>query len=338
MHVVKLFYYFRAIYADLMTTLTQIQQAIAPELDKLNTCIARELQSSNDLMNQVVDNYLKAKGKQIRPIMVILAAKMYGNTNPHVINAAAAVELLHNASLIHDDVVDDSKTRRSRPTVNAVWDNHIAVLVGDFFVSTSLHLAISTGDIRIIDSLARLGRLLSLGEIDQIYNARYHRVEEDAYFEVITRKTASLFMSCVEMGAYATGASDSEVKRIREFARLLGQAFQIKDDIFDYFSDETIGKPTGNDLREGKITLPLIHALTSHHPKATDMAEMSRRDVLTSDEINQLIEFAKEAGGIDYAYATMERLRDEAMQYLDMGNPVSEDFIKLFDYIIERKY
>lgn len=338
LHVVKLFYYFRAIYADLMTTLTQIQQAIAPELDKLNTCIARELQSSNDLMNQVVDNYLKAKGKQIRPIMVILAAKMYGNTNLHVINAAAAVELLHNASLIHDDVVDDSKTRRSRPTVNAVWDNHIAVLVGDFFVSTSLHLAISTGDIRIIDSLARLGRLLSLGEIDQIYNARYHRVEEDAYFEVITRKTASLFMSCVEMGAYATGASDSEVKRIREFARLLGQAFQIKDDIFDYFSDETIGKPTGNDLREGKITLPLIHALTSHHPKATDMAEMSRRDVLTSDEINQLIEFAKEAGGIDYAYATMERLRDEAMQYLDMSNPVSEDFIKLFDYIIERKY
>ncbi|MDE6309864.1 MAG: polyprenyl synthetase family protein, partial [Muribaculaceae bacterium] len=248
--------------------MTQIQQAIAPELAKLNECIGRELQSSNALMNQVVDNYLKSKGKQIRPIMVILSAKMYGGTNEHVINAAAAVELLHNASLIHDDVVDDSKTRRSRPTVNAVWDNHIAVLVGDFFVSTSLHLAISTGDIRIIDSLSRLGRLLSLGEIDQIYNARYHRVEEEAYFEVITRKTASLFMSCVEMGAYAAGASDHEVKRIRQFALLLGQAFQIKDDIFDYFIDTAVGKPTGNDLREGKITLPLIHALTSSHPKA----------------------------------------------------------------------
>ncbi len=321
-----------------MTTLTQIQQAIAPELTELNACIANGLKSPNALMNQVVDNYLKTKGKQIRPIMVILSAKMHGAVNPRVIHAAAAVELLHNASLIHDDVVDDSKTRRSRPTVNAVWDNHIAVLVGDFFVSTALHLAITTGDIRIIDSLSQLGRLLSLGEIDQIYNARYHCVEESAYFEVITRKTASLFMSCVEMGAYATGAADADVARIREFARLLGQAFQIKDDIFDYYSDDAIGKPTGNDLREGKFTLPLIHALSSAHPQAAAMAELSRKDTLSTDEIDQLIDFAKEAGGIDYAYATMERLRGEAMQYLDPANPVSEEFVKLFDYIIARSY
>lgn len=321
-----------------MTTLTHIQQAIAPELAKLNACIAHELQSPNSLMNQVVDNYLQTKGKQIRPIMVILSAKLHGDTNEQVINAAAAVELLHNASLIHDDVVDDSKTRRSRPTVNAIWDNHIAVLVGDFFVSTALHLAITTGDIRIIDSLSQLGRLLSLGEIDQIYNARYHRVDEKAYFEVITRKTASLFMSCVEMGAYATGATDVQVERIRKFALLLGQAFQIKDDIFDYYCDKAVGKPTGNDLREGKITLPLIYALASDHPKATEMAEISRKDTLTSEEIDRLIEFAKEAGGIDYARSTMERLREEAMQYLDPENPVSRKFMQLFDYIIARDY
>ncbi len=321
-----------------MTTINKIQEAIAPHIERLNVRIAQELRSSNALMNQVVDNYLKTKGKQIRPIMVILSAMSHGEINDNVINAAAAVELLHNASLIHDDVVDDSATRRSQPTINAVWDNHIAVLVGDFFVSTALHLAISTGDIRIIDSLSKLGRLLSLGEIDQIYNARFHRTDEDAYFEVITRKTASLFMACVEMGAYATGATEAELADIRRFALLLGQAFQIKDDIFDYYSDDIIGKPTGNDLREGKITLPLIYALGSDHPQSHEMGALSRQETLTSEEISHLIQFAKEAGGIDYAYATMQRLRNEAVALLDASNPTTQHFVDLFDYIIARNY
>ena len=209
-------------------------------------------------MDKVVKGYLQSKGKLIRPILVILTARLLGKVTDKVIASAAAVELLHNASLIHDDVVDDSKLRRGKPTINSVWDNHVAVLTGDFFLSSALQQGLSTGDIRIVNSLTSLGRLLSLGEIDQIYNARYHCLDEKAYFKVISRKTASLFVSCVEMGGYAVGASDEQIEPMRRFAELLGLCFQIKDDIFDYYSDERIGKPTGNDLREGKITLPLL--------------------------------------------------------------------------------
>lgn len=325
-----------------MTSIQSIQQSIAPELVKLNERIADTLRSSNALMNQVVENYLRSKGKQIRPILVILSARHFGEVNDNVIAAAAAVELLHNASLIHDDVVDDSKTRRSVPTINSIWDNHIAVLVGDFFVSTALQLAITTGDPRIIDSLARLGKLLSLGEIDQIYNARYHKLDEKAYFEIIKRKTASLFVSCIEMGAYAVGADEGQIDDMRRYAELLGLCFQIKDDIFDYFTDDVVGKPTGNDLREGKITLPLLHVLENEAlPMHDEMLALSRKEELTSDEIATLIDYAKENGGIDYAYAVMMRLRDEAVALLRSSSPSDEttaQFTDIFDYIIARDH
>lgn len=325
-----------------MTTIQSIQQSIAPELAKLNERIADTLRSSNALMNQVVENYLRSKGKQIRPMLVLLSARHFGEVNDNVIDAAAAVELLHNASLIHDDVVDDSKTRRSVPTINSIWDNHIAVLVGDFFVSTALQLAIATGDPRIIASLARLGKLLSLGEIDQIYNARYHKLDERAYFEIINRKTASLFVSCVEMGAYAAGADEMLIDDMRRYAELLGLCFQIKDDIFDYYTDDVVGKPTGNDLREGKITLPLLHVLENEAlPLHDEMSELSRKEELTADEIATLIDYAKENGGIDYAYAAMMRLRDEAVALLRSSSPSDETTTQLtaiFDYIIARDH
>ena len=166
------------------------------------------LESPNKLMNQVIEGYLKSKGKLIRPILVILTAKLFGQVNERVIASAASVEMLHNASLIHDDVVDESAERRSLPTINNVWGNHIAVLVGDFFVSNALQQGISTGDIRVVQVLANLGKLLSLGEVDQIYNARFHTLDEKAYFEIISRKTASLFVSCIKMGAYSTDTPD----------------------------------------------------------------------------------------------------------------------------------
>lgn len=325
-----------------MPSIQSIQQSIAPELAKLNGRIADTLRSSNALMNQVVENYLRSKGKQIRPILVLLSARHFGEVNDNVIAAAAAVELLHNASLIHDDVVDDTKTRRSVPTINSIWDNHIAVLVGDFFVSTALQLAITTGDTRIIDSLARLGKLLSLGEIDQIYNARYHKLDEKAYFEIINRKTASLFVSCVEMGAYAAGADEGRIDDMRRYAELLGLCFQIKDDIFDYFTDDVVGKPTGNDLREGKITLPLLHVLENEAlPMHDEMLELSRKEELTADEIATLIDYAKANGGIDYAYAVMMRLRDEAVALLRSSSPsdaTATQFTDIFDYIIARDH
>ena len=322
-----------------MTDLNAIRRDIAPELDELRRCISDALTSSNPLMTKVVEGYLDTKGKLIRPILVILTAKLLGKVSPKVIASAAAVEMLHNASLIHDDVVDDSKLRRGKPTINSIWDNHIAVLVGDFFVSNALRQAISTGDIRIVESLANLGKLLSLGEIDQIYNARNHRLDETSYFTVISRKTASLFVSCVEMGGYAVGAPEEQIEPMRKFAHLLGLCFQIKDDIFDYYSDEKIGKPTGNDLREGKITLPLLHALShTGHPQTAQMLKLIEKEELSSEEISTLIQFAKDMQGIDYAFATMQRIGDEArrelLNYPDSPNRQALDDI--LTYIIHR--
>lgn len=327
-----------------MTTYQEIQQSIAPELGMLHERITSALSSRNTLMNTVVEGYLKSKGKLIRPILVILTAKLLGSVNTHVISAAAAVEMLHNASLIHDDVVDDSSTRRGRPTVNAVWDNHIAVLVGDYFVSGALQQAISTGDLRIVDSLARLGRMLSLGEIDQIYNARYQCLDEQAYYNIISHKTASLFVSCIEMGAYAVGVDDHRLDIMRRFAELLGLCFQIRDDVFDYFpdADGSVGKPTANDLREGKVTLPLLYALTRTDSADAElqkkMAAMAHRDQLSGEEIDTLYEYARANGGIDYAYSSMERMHREAVELLaEFDSSSVEPFKAIFEYIIARR-
>lgn len=322
-----------------MSTLQSIQESIAPELEMLNKRISSTLASPNALMNQVIEGYLKSKGKQIRPIIVILSAKMLGDINKDVISAATAVELLHNASLIHDDVVDDTKLRRGLPTINNIWDNHIAVLVGDFFLSTALLQAIETNNINIISSITNLGKLLSIGEIDQIYNARYHNINEEAYFETIYRKTASLFVSCVEVGAYAVGASEEHTRLLSHVARLLGLCFQIKDDIFDYFNDEKIGKPTGNDLREGKITLPLLHVLLNDTlPQHEEMLALSKKEFLDTNEINTLIDYAKQHGGIEYAYQTMQRLRNEAVETISQlpQSQTRDQFIAIIDYIISR--
>lgn len=323
----------------LMSTFQSIQQSIAPELEMLNQRIANTLTSPNALMNQVIEGYLKSKGKQIRPIIVILSAKLLGEVNENVISAATAVELLHNATLIHDDVVDDTKLRRGQATINNIWDNHIAVLVGDFFLSSALLQAIETDDIKIIKSITNLGKLLSIGEIDQIYNARYHTLNEDAYFETIYRKTASLFVSCVEVGAFAVKASDDDTEKLSKVARLLGLCFQIKDDIFDYFNYEKIGKPTGNDLREGKITLPLLHVLLNESlPQHDEMLALSKKEILDTNEINTLIEYAKQHGGIEYAYDTMQRLRDEAVEIISQfpATQTRDHFIAIIDYIISR--
>lgn len=292
-------------------------------------------------MNKVIATYLERKGKQIRPIMVLLSAKLLGNVSRKVIEGAVAVELLHNASLIHDDVVDDTRLRRDAATINGLWDNHLAVLIGDFFLSNSLMLASGTGDIRIVDSIASLGRLLSIGELDEIYNARYNNLTEEVYFNIIYRKTASLFVSCAEVGAYAAGEPEGvRLDALREFARLLGLCFQIKDDIFDYFSDSAVGKPTGNDLREGKITLPLLHVLeTGADEDHERMTALARKELLEPAEISELIEYAVTNGGIDYAYQTMERLRDQACDILLANFPPSatlDAFLSLIDFIITR--
>ncbi len=271
----------------------------------------------------------------------MMCAGMFGKIDDKVLDAAVAVELLHNASLVHDDVVDDSMTRRGQPTVNAVWNNHIAVLVGDYFTSSAMQAAISTDDIRIVDALCKLGRRLSLGEIDQISNAREHTLDVESYFRVIDYKTASLFVASAEMGCFASGAPDAAREILAEFATNFGRCFQLRDDVFDYFDSETVGKPTGNDLREGKVTLPLLYALeTAPEAEREAALELLGHDSLDESEINRLQEFARANGGIDRAYDEMRRLRDKGCAALRKlpYHPAVDELAQLFDFIIERKY
>ena len=322
-----------------MDRLAKIQQRIEPELAKMNAIIRESLASDNDLMDTVVNNYLLTKGKQIRPIMVILSAKFFGDINSHVLHAGAALEMLHNASLIHDDVVDDTALRRGHATVNNQWGNHIAVLVGDFFVANALAASISTGNISIISSLSDLGKELSLGEVDQICNVRDHRLDEEHYMSMIRKKTASLFRNCVKMGAEAVNVEEKEYRALADYAEMLGMCFQIRDDIFDYFSNPLIGKPTGNDLREGKVTLPLLHAIQiAPEPISKRVKEMLLKGDLNEKEIGILIDFAKEYNGIEYSFTKMREMQEKAKRLLEVypDSEWKEIFLQLFDYIISR--
>jgi len=330
-----------AIFAPKMaTSLTYIQEQLRPQLDKLENIISATLTSDSELTNSIVTTYLKNKGKMLRPIVTLLSAKFFGGINDKALQGAAALEMLHNASLIHDDIIDEAKERRGLPTINKVWSNHVAVLVGDFFVTGALRCGVATGDGRILSALADMGRDLSLGEIDQVDIARNHIVDEETYMKVIRAKTASLFECCAEVGGYANDAPLTAIDELRRYARLLGICFQIKDDTFDYYHDPIIGKPTGNDLREGKVTLPLIYALNrTDLPECAQMRDLVTKEDLTGEDIDRLIDYAKRAGGIDYAYETMERLRDEATTILSPYQPdeAVDQFREIFDYVIERK-
>lgn len=325
-----------------MTNFDEIRDLISSDLERLQKIIKQSLSSNSPLLNKIVDKYLETKGKQIRPIIVVLSAKFFGaEVSDGVLCGAASVELLHNASLIHDDVIDETKQRRGHDTINNTWDNHIAVLVGDFFVSNALACAIRTNDFRVISTISELGKELSTGEIDQIDVAKHHSIDEQTYFSIINKKTASLFQSCVKVGGYSVGASDIDIANLSKFVEQLGLSFQIKDDIFDYFKDDAIGKPTGNDLREGKVTLPLIYALShTESPRHEEMRRLADSDSLTTEQIETLIDFAKAEGGIEYAYATMERLRAEARSILEPypDNEAKRAFLSLFDYIIKRHH
>ena len=321
-------------------TIEHIQEQLRPELDALNGIIGATLASNSELTNGIVTTYLKNKGKLLRPIVTLLSAKFFGGINEKALQGAAALEMLHNASLIHDDVIDEATERRGLPTINSVWSNHVAVLVGDFFVTGALRCGVETGDGRILSALADMGRDLSLGEIDQVDIARRRSIDEATYMDIVRAKTASLFECCAVVGGYANNAPQTTIDELRRFARLLGICFQIKDDTFDYYHDPIIGKPTGNDLREGKVTLPLIYALNrTDLPEHDEMLALVNKDSLTGDDIDRLIEFAKRAGGIDYAYEVMQRLRDEANDVLSPYSPdeTVDQFREIFDYVIERK-
>lgn len=326
-----------------MKDLLDINKEVSFWIDSLNSNIAQSLASPNPLLNTISAGFLSKPGKQIRPVFTFLSAQLLGTPNQKTIDGASALELLHNASLVHDDVVDNSDKRRNAPTINKIWDNRIAVLVGDYFVSTALTLALRTNDLNIVGTIGTLGRELSTGELDQIDNARRNVIDEKAYISTITRKTASLFVACARIAAYSVGATTVEIEKISRFACLLGICFQIKDDTFDYFLDETknLGKPAGADLLDKKISLPLLHVLLNDTtPKAQEMRALCFKDDISGSDIKQLIQYTLDNGGIEYANRYMENLYNEAQTLLSAfeNKEAADNLLALFRYALERNH
>ena len=324
-----------------MDYLKLIQQPIEGNLSDFSELFNNALVHQDQLLSQVLTHIRQRGGKRMRPILILLMAKNYGDVSKTTLHSAVGLELLHTASLVHDDVVDESEERRGQASVNATYDNKVAVLVGDYLLSTALLHVAYTDNATIIQNLADLGRTLARGEIQQLSNIKNTEINEDVYYDVIKMKTAALFESCASIGAMSAGASPEEVEKSRLFGQNLGIIFQIRDDIFDYYESKDIGKPTGNDMAEGKLTLPVIYALNNSHLESMQtLARKVKAGTINSDEIAVLVEFAKENGGIEYAERRMNDYRSLCMEYIESSvkeKAIRDALTAYVDYVIERK-
>lgn len=323
-----------------MDKLSAIRRPVEQELAQYKDLFDNALAHEDDFLGQALAYVRQRKGKMMRPILVLLMAKELGVVQTNSLRSAVTLELLHTASLVHDDVVDESGERRGQRSVNAVYDNKVAVLVGDYLLSTSLLQASQTANIHVVEIISRLGGTLSEGEVAQLANIRREAITEEAYFHIIHNKTAALFAACAELGAISAGGDETYVKNARKFGEIIGLCFQIRDDIFDYYADAAIGKPTGNDMAEGKITLPAIYAIM--HTDREDVREWARKvktGEATAEEIAQLVEYTKQSGGIEYAERRMKNLHQEALDLLDANwhNAAIKAALKDYiDYVVER--
>ncbi|MFT4223387.1 polyprenyl synthetase family protein [Dysgonomonas sp.] len=317
-----------------------IAKPVANELEKFNSLYKESVFSNNIRIQEIIDYIMKSDGKRIRPILLLLAAKACGTINNTTYNAAITIELLHTASLIHDDVVDESKIRRGTASINAIYDNKMAVLAGDYFLSTALIKSVITGNIDIISNISGLGRDLAEGELNQLSLVKELILDEDEYFHVIKKKTASLMSVCMRIGAMSVDAGQEDVNKFAKLGELLGLCFQLRDDIFDYFTD-AIGKPTGNDIREGKITLPLLYSIknASEEDKKELLSIIYSYDY-TNNNIQKLIDYAKNNGGINYTYKKIEELKNQAEELIKTvaNTEIREALETTVDYIVERVY
>lgn len=318
----------------------KIEESVAGELKRFNDEFADALKSDTHRLQAAIDHIQLSTGKHIRPLLLLLTAKACGNVTKKSINSAVLLELLHTATLIHDDVIDETKQRRGVPSLNAIFDNRISVLVGDYVLSSALIRSISTQDLRIIAIVSSLGRDLADGEIKQLEAAEEVILDEGCYLQVIKKKTATLLSACTEIGAISADADVLLIEKFRQIGENLGYAFQIKDDIFDYYHDANIGKPTGNDIREGKVTLPLLHTLLhSDAPEVAELKSILVRKDFTQENIDRLIEFAKVSGGIEYAEKCMEEYLEKAISTLKEipDSDAKESLLLLAGYIVKRK-
>lgn len=323
-----------------MDYLSVIRRPVEGELEQFTELFSRALQHEDGLLGQALEHIRRRVGKRMRPLLILLMARCFGRVSDVTLYAAVGLELLHTASLVHDDVVDESEERRGQASVNAVYDNKVAVLVGDYLLSTALLNVAYTKNNTIVQYLAELGRTLSDGELMQLSNIRSREINETDYFNVIKRKTAALFEACAAIGSLSAGATHEEVEKAKQFGQNLGLIFQIRDDIFDYYDSQEIGKPTGNDMAEGKLTLPAIYAVNnSAHESIRNLAYKVKDGTINHDEIAILVDYTKAHGGIEYAEKRMAEIHNDCAKYIQdnvKDNDISTSLRAYLDFVVER--
>ncbi|MGB0777086.1 MAG: polyprenyl synthetase family protein [Flavobacteriaceae bacterium] len=324
-----------------MKIIEQIKQPISKEMTLFEERFKGAMDSNIPLLNRITHYIVRRKGKQMRPMFVFLVAKMVsdGGFDERTYRGASVIELIHTATLVHDDVVDDSNRRRGFFSINALWKNKIAVLVGDYLLSKGMLLSIDNEDFDILKLISVAVREMSEGELLQIEKARKLDITEGVYFEIIRQKTATLIAACCAIGAASMGASEEEVRRMHQFGNAIGIAFQIKDDLFDY-SEEKIGKPTGIDIKEQKMTLPLIYTLNrADKSKKKWIINTIKNHNKDKKRVKELIQYVIDSGGIEYTLEMMETYHAEAMSILDQypDSPYKNSLKEMVNYVINRK-
>ncbi|WP_395077588.1 polyprenyl synthetase family protein [Flavobacterium sp.] len=324
-----------------MDITSQIKKPIQMEMELFEKKFYQSMTSKIALLNRITYYIVNRKGKQMRPMFVFLTAKMIsgGQVLERTYRGALVIELIHTATLVHDDVVDDSNRRRGFFSINALWKNKIAVLVGDYLLSKGLLLSIDNGDFDLLKIISVAVREMSEGELLQIEKARRLDITEDIYYEIIRQKTATLIAACCALGAKSVSDDDIQVENMRKFGELIGMAFQIKDDLFDY-SEEAIGKPTGIDIKEQKMTLPLIYVLNNCTKKEKDwLINSIKNKNKDKKRVREVIAFVKNQNGLTYAEDKMVQFQQEALSLIENfpNSPYKESLILMVNYVIERK-
>lgn len=318
-----------------------LRQPILNELERYQQLFRQTLTHEDDFLGQALSHVASRQGKMMRPVLLLLVAKEFGPVSDVSVRAAVTLELLHTASLVHDDVVDNSAERRGQPAEHTLFGNKVAILVGDYMLSSALHQAALTGDMRIVDIIARLGGTLAEGEVRQLADIRQAVATEAAYFNIIRHKTAALFEACGRLGAISAGAPEPMVQTAALLGETIGTCFQIRDDIFDYFEDDAqrIGKPTASDMRDGKVTLPALYAASVDTTgEAAKLAAFVLQRTASDADVMRLVELTKQHGGIDYARDTMETYRRRARRLLDdfSNSEVRNALAAYVDFTIDR--
>ena len=322
-----------------MSSLLEIKRPVTEELATFQKVFRNAVKSKVPLLDVIMRYILKAKGKQMRPLVVIYSAKLFGEVNDSTYRAATLVELMHTATLVHDDVVDDSSQRRGRFSINALWRNKIAVLVGDYLLSRGLLVALEHKEYKMLDIVSRAVKEMSEGELLQIEKARKLDIEEDIYYEIIRKKTASLLASCFAVGA-ATSAADADIEKMRQIGEYAGMAFQIKDDLFDFVKGNSTGKPSGIDIKEKKMTLPLIYSLNQvSGSEKRKMIQIVKHYNTDPKKVDWLMEKVSASGGIQYATEKMLEFKNKSIDLLHEfpENQARKALEQLIEFTIERK-